>query len=217
MGLVRAAGFSVSLDGFGAGPEQSLEHPLGKRGHELHGWLVGTRMFREMIGQSGGSQGVDNDFACRQMAGFGAYIMGRNMFGPVRGEWPDHRWRGWWGDNPPFHAPTFVLTHHPRAPIEMAGGTTFHFVTDGIEAALEHARATAGELDIKIVGGASTIRQYLRAGLIDHMHFALAPVVLGRGEALFADLDLVSLGFAVTKTTATELATHYELERRATQ
>lgn len=178
---------------------------------------MGTRMFREMIGQRGGSQGVDDDFAYRQMAGFGAYIMGRNMFGPVRGEWPDDSWMGWWGDNPPFHAPTFVLTHHPRAPIEMAGGTTFYFVTDGIETALERAREIAGELDVKIAGGASTIRQYLQAGLIDHLHVALAPVVLGRGEALFAGLDLVSLGFAVTKTTATELATHYELKRRATR
>lgn len=213
MGIVRAAGFSVSLDGFGAGAEQSLQDPLGRRGPELHGWLTGTKMFKTMVGQSGGSEGLDNDFANRQMTGFGAFILGRNMFGPVRGEWPDDSWTGWWGHNPPFHAPTFILTRHARKPIEMAGGTTFYFVTDGIHAALERARDAAGALDVKIGGGVSTLRQYLQAGIIDHMHFALAPVVLGRGEALFPGLDLPALGYRVKSVTPTELAIHYELAR----
>jgi dihydrofolate reductase len=176
MGRVRAAGFSVSLDGFGAGPEQSLQDPLGKRGKELHGWLVGTRTFKAMIGQSGGSEGLDDSFAHRQMDGFGAFILGRNMFGPVREEWQDDSWRGWWGENPPFHAPTYVLTHHAREPIVMEGGTTFHFVTDGIHAALERARDVAGARDVKIGGGVSTVRQYLRAGLIDDLHLEQIPI-----------------------------------------
>lgn len=213
VGRVKVAGFSLSLDGFGAGTEQSLQDPLGKRGRELHGWLVGTRAFKAMIGQDGGTEGVDNGFAHRQMHGFGAFILGRNMFGPIRGEWPDDGWKGWWGDNPPYHAPTFVLTHHPREPIVMEGGTTFHFVTDGIHAALERARDAAGDLDIKIGGGVSTVRQYLQAGLVDDVHFALSPVLLGQGEAMFEDLDLPALGYRVIESTATDLATHVSLER----
>jgi len=213
MAKVRVAGFSVSVDGYGAGPEQSLQDPLGKRGEELHRWLIATRTFKLMFGQDGGSEGIDNDYARRSMEGFGAFILGRNMFGPVRGEWPDDQWKGWWGDNPPYHAPTFVLTHHPRDPIVMEGGTTFYFVTDGIEAALEQARAAAGARDVKIGGGVSTVRQYLQAGLIDEMHFAFSPVMLGSGEAMFAGIDLPALGFQVTETAPTELATHILLTR----
>lgn len=213
MTRVRVAGFAVSLDGFGAGPEQSLGDPLGKRGMELHQWFFGTKTFRDMTGQNGGTEGIDNAYARGSMEGFGAFILGRNMFGPIRGEWPDESWRGWWGDNPPYHAPTFVLTHHPRASIVMEGGTTFHFVTEGIEAALDQARAAASGLDVKIGGGVATVRQYLRAGLIDDLHFALSPVVLGRGEALFEGLDLPAFGYRVTKSTATELATHFVLSR----
>jgi dihydrofolate reductase len=213
MSRVRVAGFSISLDGFGAGPEQSLEHPLGGRGQELHQWLVGTRFFRTMIGQVGGSEGVDQAYAHRSMNGFGAFVLGRNMFGPIRGPWPDESWKGWWGANPPYHAPTFVLTHHPRDPIEMEGGTTFIFVTEGVEAALEQARAAAGDLDVKIGGGVDTVRQYLRAGLIDELHFALSPVVLGQGEAMFAGIDLPALGFRVAERQASEHAMHVVLAR----
>jgi dihydrofolate reductase len=213
MARVRVGGFSISLDGFGAGPEQSLEHPLGRRGQELHSWIFGTRFFHEMIGQEGGSEGLDQAYAQRAMDGFGAFILGRNMFAPSRGPWPDDGWKGWWGPNPPYHAPTFVLTHHPRDPIEMEGGTTFVFVTEGIEAALAQARAAAGGLDVKIAGGVQTVRQYLRAGLIDELHFALSPVVLGRGEAMFAGIDLPALGLRVTEHQASEHATHIVLAR----
>jgi dihydrofolate reductase len=213
MSKVRVGGFSISLDGFGAGPEQSLEHPLGLRGRELHQWMFGTRFFRTMIGQDGGSDGVDQDYAHRSMDGFGAFILGRNMFGPSRGPWPDDGWKGWWGANPPYHAPTFVLTHHPRDPIEMEGGTTFVFVTEGAEAALEQARAAAGERDVKIGGGVQTVRQYLRAGLIDELHFAASPVVLGQGEAMFAGIDLPALGYRVTEHAASPHATHFVLVR----
>jgi dihydrofolate reductase len=213
MSRVRVGGFSISLDGFGAGPEQCLEHPLGRRGEELHQWMFGTRFFRTMIGQDGGSEGIDQAYAHRAMDGFGAFILGRNMFGPIRGPWPDESWKGWWGANPPYHAPTFVLTHYPRDPIEMEGGTTFIFVTEGIEAALEQAKAAAGDLDVKIGGGVETVRQYLRAGLIDELHFALAPVVLGQGEAMFAGIDLPSLGFRVTEHQASEHAAHIVLAR----
>jgi len=213
-GRVRVAGFSLSLDGFGAGPEQSLADPLGKRGTELHRWFTGTRTFKAMFGQSGGTEGMDEAFAHRSMDGFGAFILGRNMFGPVRGPWPDDSWKGWWADNPPFHAPTFVLTHHAREPIVMEGGTTFHFVTDGIDAALQRAREAAGMRDVKIGGGVSTVRQYLRAGLIDELHFAISPVLLGQGEAMFEGLDLPALGYSVMETTATDLATHVVLGHR---
>jgi dihydrofolate reductase len=215
VGRVRVAGFSVSLDGFGAGPEQSLNAPLGQRGPELFQWFFGTKTFKAMVGQEGGTQGVDEDFAHRSMDGFGAFILGRNMFGPVRGPWPDESWKGWWGDNPPYHAPTFILTRHARAPIVMEGGTTFHFVTQGIHAALEQARAAAGDRDVKIGGGVATVRQYLQAGLIDELHLALSPVVLGGGEALFAGLDLPALGYRVTQSTPSALATHIVLERQA--
>lgn len=213
MTKVRVGGFSVSLDGFGAGPEQSLESPLGKRGQELHTWFFGTRFFREMFGKSGGAAGVDDDYGRRSMAGFGAFILGRNMFDPSRGPWPDDGWRGWWGANPPYHAPTFVLTHHPRAPLEMEGGTTFYFVTDGIEAALEQAKRAAGDRDVKIGGGVETVRQYLRAGLIDELHFAFSPVFLGRGEAMFVGVDLPALGYRVAERRATEHAEHVVLSR----
>jgi dihydrofolate reductase len=210
---VRVAGFSLSIDGFGAGPRQSLENPLGERGKELHEWFFGTRSFHAMIGKDGGSDGIDEDFAKRAMDGFGAFILGRNMFGPIRGPWGKDEWKGWWGPNPPYHAPTFVLTHHPREPIEMEGGTTFCFVTDGIEAALERAKSAAAGRDIKIGGGVSTVRQYLQAGLIDELQFAVSPVVLGRGEALFASIDLPGLGFRVTEKVPTEHAMHVVLAK----
>ncbi|MBL8584687.1 MAG: dihydrofolate reductase family protein [Rhizobiaceae bacterium] len=211
MPKVQVRGFSVSIDGFGAGPEQSLQNPLGKRGGEMFGWFFGTRTFRAMTGQQGGSTGTDDAYGAAAMSGFGAFILGRNMFGPIRGEWPDDAWKGWWGDNPPYHAPTFVLTHYPRAPIEMEGGTTFHFVTDGVESALAQAKAAAGDLNVKIAGGVSTVRQYLRLGAIDEMQLAVAPVLLGRGEALFQDIDLPALGFSVAERVASEHATHITL------
>src|SRR5580698_610215 len=213
MTKVRVAGFAISLDGFGAGPEQSLENPLGKGGRELHQWFFGTRTFRAMPGQVGGSDGVDEAYAHRSMDGFGAFILGRNMFGPIRGPWTDLSWKGWWGPNPPYHAPTYVLTHHRRDPIEMEGGTTFIFVTDGIEAALEQAQLSARGRDVKIGGGVDTVRQYLRAGLIDELHLALSPVVLGQGEALFAGIDLPALGYRVAGHEASAQATHLILSR----
>lgn len=213
MTKVIVSGFSLSIDGYGAGPDQSLEDPLGKRGKELHGWQFGTRRFHEMIGKEGGSEGIDDDFATRSMEGFGAFILGRNMFGPVRGEWPDEKWKGWWGDNPPYHAPTYVLTHYPRDPVEMDGGTVFHFVIDGIAAALEQASEAAGEKNVKIGGGVSTVRQYLQAGLVDEMHLAISPVVFGQGEAMFAGLNLPALGFRVIEHAATDAATHIVLAR----
>ena len=213
MTKVIVSGFSLSIDGYGAGPDQSLENPLGKGGETLHTWMIETSMFHEMLGKDGGSRGVDNDYATRSMEGFGAFILGRNMFGPIRGDWPDDSWKGWWGDNPPYHAPTFILTQYPRDPVEMEGGTVFHFVTEGITAALERARAAAGDRNVKIGGGVSTVRQYLQAGLVDEIHLAISPVVLGRGEALFAGIDLPALGFSVTETAATEAATHIVLAR----
>jgi dihydrofolate reductase len=213
MTKVRVAAFSLSLDGFGAGPEQSLDDPLGKRGMELHTWFFATRTFRAVVGQGGGSTAVDDKYAANGLTGIGAFILGRNMFGPIRGPWPDDAWKGWWGDDPPYHAPTFVLTHHPRASIEMAGGTTFHFITGGIEEALAKARAAAGDRDVKIGGGVSTVRQYLQAGLIDELQFSISPVVLGRGEAMFHGLDLPALGYRVTSSEATEHATHVVLAK----
>ena len=210
MGKVRVAAFSISIDGYGAGPDQSLEHPLGKGGRELHNWFYRTRTFRSMIGQEGGT---DDRFAAAGAEGFGAFILGRNMFGPAGDDWGGPDWKGWWGDDPPYHAPTFILTHHPRPSIEMQGGTTFHFVTDGIEAALVRAKAAAGDLDVKIGGGVSTVRQYLLAGAIDEMHLAVSPVVLGRGESLFQGVDLPGLGYRVTQTVPAELATHVVLTK----
>lgn len=213
MTRVRVAGLGVSIDGFAAGARQSLETPLGERGTELFGWYFPTRTFRAMQGESGGDTGIDDEFARRSMAGFGAFILGRNMFGPIRGEWPDDQWRGWWGDDPPYHAPTFVLTHHARDSIEMDGGTTFHFVTDGVDAALHRAREAAGQMDIKIAGGADTVRQYVRAGHVDEIHLAVAPVVLGQGEALFEGIDLRALGYRTAERVPTERATHIVLTR----
>jgi dihydrofolate reductase len=213
MPKVRVAGFGVSLDGFGAGPEQSIDNPLGKRGPEIFQWFFHTKTFRAMHGLDGGSTDLDDEFAFRSMDNFGAFILGRNMFGPVRGPWLDDGWKGWWGDNPPYHAPTFVLTRHPRKPLVMQGGTIFHFVTAGIDEALRLAKEAAGDRDVKIGGGVSTVRQYLQAGLIDAMHVALAPVVLGNGEPLFAGLNLSEIGFSVTEHKATERATHIVLER----
>ena len=214
MSRVRVAGFGVSLDGFGAGPEQSLTNPLGKRGTDLFQWFFHTRTFSSMIGQEGGSVGdIDDVFASRGMENFGAFILGRNMFGPVRGPWPDHSWRGWWGDNPPYHAPTFVLTHYEREPIVMEGGTTFYFVTGGIEEALDRAKKAAGTKDVKIGGGVSTVRQYLQAGLIDSLHIVSVPILLGVGEALFHGLDLRGLGYSVTDRKTSEYATHLTLDR----
>ena len=213
MTKVKAAGFGVSLDGFSAGPDQSLEQPLGLRGEEVFQWFFPTRTFRQMLGQEGGDTGPDDAFARRAMDGYGAFILGRNMFGPVRGEWPDDQWKGWWGDNPPYHAPTFVLTHYPRAPIEMQGGTTFHFVTGGIEDALQRAREAADEKDIKIGGGVQTVRQYVQAGHVDEIHLAVAPVALGQGESLFSGLDLRALGYQTVEHVSTDRATHIVLAK----
>ncbi|HEY8005073.1 MAG TPA: dihydrofolate reductase family protein [Phenylobacterium sp.] len=210
MGKVRVRGFAVSADGFGAGPDQSLEQPMGKGGGELHNWFRRSRTFRTMIGQDGG---IDDPFARATAEGFGAFILGRNMFGPAGDDWGGPDWKGWWGDDPPYHAPTFILTHHARAPIPMEGGTTFYFVTDGIESALAQAKAAAGDLDVKIGGGVSTVRQYLLAGAIDELHLAVAPIILGRGESLFAGIDLPALGYRVTEAVPTELATHLVLTR----
>jgi dihydrofolate reductase len=214
MARLRVHGFSISLDGYGAGPQQNRQHPLGVGGETLHEWLVGTRTFKRMFDREGGSTGIDDDFAARGVEGIGAWIMGRNMFGPIRGQWPDESWRGWWGDAPPYHTAVFVLTHHPRAPLIMKGGTVFHFVTDGVHAALEQAVAAAGGQDVRLGGGVSTIRQYLQTGLIDEMHLAISPLFLGSGEHLMAGLDLPALGYACTQHVASEKATHVIVTRR---
>jgi dihydrofolate reductase len=213
MPKVRVAGFGVSLDGFSAGLEQSLNDPLGKRGPEIFQWFFHTKTFRTMHGQEDGSVDMDDEFARRSMENFGAFILGRNMFGPVRGPWMDNLWKGWWSDNPPYHMPTFVLTHYEREPLVMEGGTTFYFITGGIEEALRLAKQAAGDKDVKVGGGVSTVRQYLQAGLIDSLHFAIAPVFLGQGEALFTGIDLPDLGFAMTERKVTEHATHVVLEK----
>jgi dihydrofolate reductase len=213
MTMVRVAGFGISLDGFSAGIEQSLEDPLGKRGPEIFQWIFHTKTFCTMVGREGGTTDTDDMFARRGMENFGAFIIGRNMFGPVRGPWKDESWKGWWGPNPPFHAPTFVLTHYEREPLVMEGGTTFYFVSGGIAEALRLAKEAAGEKDVKIGGGASTVRQYLQAGLVDSMHFALAPVALGEGEALLTGLDLRAMGFSVKEHVATEYAMHVVLTK----
>ncbi|MBV8656984.1 MAG: dihydrofolate reductase [Burkholderiales bacterium] len=214
MTRVRVAGFTLSLDGYGAGPNQDLNNPLGIGGTELHQWLVPTRTFQQaLFGNDGGTTGLDDDFAARGFQNVGAWILGRNMFGPIRGDWPDESWKGWWGDNPPYHVPVFVLTHHARAPIEMAGGTTFHFVTGGIHEALDCAREAAAGRDVRIGGGPATIRQYLREGLIDELHIAISPVLLGRGESLFEGLDLRALGYQCVEFLASEKATHVVLRR----
>jgi dihydrofolate reductase len=216
MPKLRVHGFGISVDGFGAGLAQSLNNPMGVGGMALHEWVFGTRMFHQMTGREGGSTGMDNDLADRGFANIGAWILGRNMFGPVRGPWPDDAWKGWWGDDPPYHVPVFVLTHHARAPIEMAGGTIFHFVTAGIEAALQLAREAAGDMDVRVGGGVATIRAYLRARLIDEMHLAVSPALLGSGEPLFTGLDLPSLGYRSTEHVATPAANHIILRRGET-
>ena len=213
MTQLRVDCFTISIDGYGAGVEQSLVNPLGVHGEELHGWMVQTRSFKKMIGAKDGSTGVDDDFVVRGFENMGAWILGRNMFGPVRGPWPDESWKGWWGPNPPYHVPVFVLTHHARAPIEMEGGTTFHFVTGGIQAALQEATAAAQGKDVRVGGGVATIRQYLQEKLIDRMHLAISPVLLGAGEALFQGLDLRALGYRCVEQTATEKATHVILAK----
>jgi len=211
---LRVNAFSVSADGFGAGADQDRDHPLGRGGEQLHGWFRPTRTFqREVQQRDGGTTGVDDDFAARSFENLGAWIMGRNMFGPVRGPWPDHEWKGWWGANPPYHVPVFVLTHYPRPSLQMEGGTVFHFVTDGIEAALDKARAVAQGKDVRIGGGADTIRQYLRAGLLDEIHLAISPVLLGHGESLFEGIDLPGLGYRVKKHVVSEAAMHLVIER----
>ena len=211
--MLRVSSFSVSLDGYGAGPNQSLEHPLGVGGLELHQWFFPTRTFQRMHTDGDGATGVDDEFAAKGFQNIGAWILGRNMFGPIRGPWPDDAWKGWWGANPPYHVPTFVLTHHARPSITMEGGTTFHFVTDGIHAALERATAAANGKDVRVGGGVATIQQYLRAGLVDEMHLAIAPVVLGSGELLLAGLNLRAMGYSCRAFVPGTNATHVVLAR----
>ncbi len=214
MSRLRVLCFGVSLDGYGAGPDQSLQDPLGRRGPELMTWFFPTRAWRGMQGQDDGETGVDDRMAAKGFEGIGAWILGRNMFGPVRGPWPDDNWKGWWGEEPPYHVPVFVLTHHARPPLAMAGGTTFHFVTDGIESALAQAKAAAGGRDVRLGGGVSTVRQYLRAGLVDDMHLAVGPALLGAGEHLFQGLDLPALGYECAEQVAGERATHFFVRKR---
>jgi dihydrofolate reductase len=214
MSKLKVAAFSLSTDGFGAGPRQDVNHPLGERGPEIFSWFFQTDVWKTMHGQTGGSHGIDNEMAAKSFENVGAWIMGRNMFGPVRGPWPDDSWKGWWGDNPPYHVPVFVLTHHPRAPLRMEGGTTFYFVTTGIESALHKARNAANGKDVRIGGGVSVIRQYLMAGHIDELHFARSPVVLGEGENLLAGIDLPKLGYLTDKKVPGENATHVFIRKR---
>jgi dihydrofolate reductase len=208
MTKLRVESFALSIDGFGAGPEQSIEDPLGVGGLALHKWFFPTATFQQTHGNKGGTTGIDNDFAARGFHNIGAWILGRNMFGPIRGPWPDDSWKGWWGETPPYHTQVFVLTHYPRQSIEMNGGTTFHFVTDGIHAALKRAKEAALGRDVRLGGGVATIQQYLRAGLIDEMHIAISPVVLGSGEKLFSHIDLPTLGYRCIDVTGTQEATH---------
>jgi dihydrofolate reductase len=214
MSIVRVNSFAVSLDGYAAGPQQSLDAPLGIGGPELFEWFFTTQTWKQMHGQEGGSTGVDNRWAQLGMANVGAWILGRNMFGPVRGPWPDDQWKGWWGEEPPYHVPAFVLTHYPRQSVEMKGGTTFHFVTDGIEAALERAKDAAKDRDVRIGGGVATVQQYLRDRLIDELHLAFRPILLGSGENLFAGIDLTELGYRCTEHVASELAMHVKLTKQ---
>jgi dihydrofolate reductase len=214
MTKVKVAAFSISIDGFGAGPRQDVNNPLGVRGFELHTWFKDTDVFKKMYGQDAGTTGIDNDFASHSFENVGAWILGRNMFGPVRGPWQDDSWKGWWGDNPPYHTPVFVLTHHARSPLKMEGGTTFHFVTDGRDSALAQARDAAQGKDVRIGGGVSVIRQYLIAGHIDEMHLAVSPVFLGDGEHLFQGINLPQLGFTPSKVVPGENATHVLINKR---
>jgi dihydrofolate reductase len=216
MTRVRVESFTISLDGYGAGPHQDVSHPLGVGGEDLHQWLFPTcTLQRTLFGKEGGATGTDDDFAARGFQHVGAWILGRNMFGPMRGPWRDNDWKGWWGDNPPYHVPVFILTHHARPAIEMDGNTTFHFVTGGIYEALDQARESAGDLDVRVGGGANTIQQYLRAGLVDEMHFAISPVLLGSGERLFEGVDLCSSGYKCIQFAASDKATHVVLRREA--
>ncbi|MBS7807835.1 dihydrofolate reductase family protein [Variovorax sp. PCZ-1] len=215
MTRVRVESFTISLDGYGAGPNQDLKNPLGVGGTDLHQWLFPTdALQKSLFGKNGGTTGVDNDFAARGFKNVGAWILGRNMFAPNRGPWLDMSWKGWWGDNPPYHVPTFILTHHPRESIEMEGGTTFHFVTGGIHEALELARQAAGGKDVRIGGGVNTIQQYLRAGLIDELHIAISPVLLGSGERLFDGVDMPALGYTCVEFVGSEKATHVVFRRQ---
>lgn len=215
MSKLRIHCFALSFDGYGAGPDQGLETPLGVGGEALHGWYVATRTCQQVLFRKpGGTTGPDDDLAARGIENIGAWILGRNMFGPVRGSWPDDSWKGWWGEEPPYHTDVFVLTHHPRAPIAMKGGTTFHFVTGGIHAALERARAAAGDRDVRLGGGVATLRQYLEAGLVDEMHLAISPILLGRGEHLLGGIDLLALGYEVKRHVNTPTASHVVLTRR---
>jgi dihydrofolate reductase len=212
MTRVRVEGFTVSLDGYGAGPNQNIDNPLGVGGTELHQWLWPTRTFQQaLFGKDEGTTGVDDDFAARSFQNVGAWILGRNMFSPDRGDWPDKNWKGWWGDNPPYHVPVFVLTHYARPSIEMQGGTTFHFVTGGIHEALDRAREAAAGKDVRIGGGVNTIKQYLRERLVDELHIAISPVLLGQGESLFQGIDLRTLGYECVQSVASEKATHVVL------
>lgn len=214
MSRLIVKGFTISLDGYGAGPQQLLEAPMGTGGQGLHPWLLRTQYFQKThFGKDDGDVGTDNDMAVQSMENLGAWIMGRNMFGPVRGPWPDENWKGWWGPNPPYHVPVFVLTHHARPSLEMEGGNVFHFVTGGIHEALERARETAGARDIRLGGGASTVRQYLQARLVDEMHLAVSPILLGAGEPLLAGLDLPKLRYKCEKSVAGERAMHYSITR----
>jgi len=216
MSKLRVESFAVSLDGYGAGPRQSLEHPLGVGGTSLHEWAFATRTFQQrVLGVEGGATGIDDEFAARGFQNVGAWILGRNMFGPVRGPWPDESWKGWWGDNPSYHTDVFVLTHHPRKPISMAGGTTFHFVTEGIHRALDLAREAAKGEDVRLGGGVTTIRQYLQARLIDEMRIAITPVLLGSGENLLAGMDLPSLGYRCVEHVPGEHTTHVVIGKTA--
>jgi dihydrofolate reductase len=213
MTKLRVACFSISIDGFAAGANQNLENPMGTGGMRLHEWVLPTATFQRMFGNAGGTHGTDEDFAARGTNNLGAWILGRNMFGAIRGPWPDDHWQGWWGDNPPYHTPVFVLTHHAREPLLMDGGTTFYFVTDGIASALERAKDAAKGKDVRLGGGAATIRQYLRAGLVDEMHIAISPVLLGTGEPLFSGIDLPALGFRCTEHASSDHATHVVLSK----
>jgi len=215
MSKVRVHSFGISIDGFAAGPRQDQQNPLRERGFELMEWFLATDVWKKMHALGDGERGVDNRMAEQGFADIGAWILGRNMFGPVRGPWPDESWKGWWGDEPPYHVPAFVLTHHARAPIPMKGGTTFHFVTEGIDAALEKAKAAARGRDVRLGGGVSTIRQYLQARLIDELVLAVRPIVLGEGEALFRDLDLRALGYEAAGFVMGERAMHVTLRKRS--
>ena len=214
MSKLKVQSFAISIDGYGAGPNQSLENPIGTRGLELMEWFFHSKVWREMHGQEGGETGVDNEIAAQGFAGIGAWILGRNMFGPVRGPWLDEDWKGWWGDEPPYHTPVFVLTHHPRPSLKMAGGTEFHFITDGIESALEQAKKAARDRDVRLGGGVATIREYLSAGLIDELHLAIRPVLIGAGEHLLKDIDTVSLGYECARYIAGERASHMFLRKK---